>query len=128
MFGDSSAGGELGYNGFPISLNYFTALPDPNHLHDGNATIIFKSLLKKDAITKEKSLNDLVKFIDNESSGGVEDLLIISWLQMYPKLAIDDSRNVRLLAHQVQAKLLEKVGGKASASISKARFLSGSWV
>lgn len=119
MFGDSSAGGELGYNGFPISLNYFTALPDPNHLHDGNATIIFKSLLKKDAITKEKSLNDLVKFIDNESSGGVEDLLIISWLQMYPKLAIDDSRNVRLLAHQVQAKLLEKVGGKGFSKYFK---------
>ncbi|CAK7895428.1 E3 ubiquitin-protein ligase listerin [[Candida] anglica] len=109
-YGTSS--GDLGYNGFSVSLNYFTALPDPSHLQDPNATIIFKSLLKKDSITKEKSLNELLSYLDDQSTP-VDDIFTVSWIQLYPKLAMDNSRNARVLAHQVQAKLLSRLGGKA---------------
>ncbi|CUM51847.1 unnamed protein product [Debaryomyces tyrocola] len=109
------SGGDLGYNGFPVSLNYFTALPDPTILHNPNVTIIFKSLLKKDSITKEKSLNDFIQVLDDydNESVVVDDLLILSWIQLYAKLAIDNSRSVRILSHQTQSKLLGIVGGKA---------------
>lgn len=109
------SGGDLGYNGFPVSLNYFTALPDPTILHNPNVTIIFKSLLKKDSITKEKSLNDFIQVLDDYDNEPVvvDELLILSWIQLYAKLAIDNSRSVRILSHQTQSKLLGIVGGKA---------------
>ena len=68
---DGTSGGDLGYNGFPVSLNYFTALPDPTILHNPNITIIFKSLLKKDSITKEKSLNDFIQVLDDYDNESV---------------------------------------------------------
>lgn len=110
----TTSNGDLGYNGFPVSLNYFTALPDPSSLHNPNLTIIFKSLLKKDSITKEKSLNDFILLLtDLENCKLVDDLLILSWIQLYAKLAIDNSRSVRILSHQVHAKIFELTGGKA---------------
>lgn len=108
MFGE--AGGDLGYNGFPVSLNYFTALPDPGLLEPG-AAVIFKALLKKDPVTKEKALGELLGYLDAEGGDGV----VAPWLQMYPKLAIDNARAVRALAHQAQARLLDRIGGKAFA-------------
>ncbi|CAH2354607.1 E3 ubiquitin-protein ligase listerin [[Candida] railenensis] len=119
MFGESNGKGDLGYNGFPISLNYFTALPDPSLMQDANATIIFKSLSKKDAITKEKSLNDLLQYIDSSNKTSVDDNFLMAWLQIYPKLAIDNARNVRILSHQVEAKLLDTLGGKAFSKYLK---------
>lgn len=100
----------MGYNGFPVSLNYFTALPDPGMLEPG-AAIIFKALLKKDPVTKEKALGELLGYLDAEGGAGV----VAPWLQMYPKLAIDNARAVRTLAHQAQARLLDRIGGKAFA-------------
>ena len=85
MFADSS-GDDLGYNGFPVSLNYFSGLPDVSSLENSNLVVIFKSLMKKDSITKEKSLNDFSNIIDEELVK--DENLIVSWLQMYPKLAI----------------------------------------
>ncbi|KSA02047.1 uncharacterized protein AC631_02189 [Debaryomyces fabryi] len=109
------SGGDLGYNGFPVSLNYFTALPDPTILHNPNVTIIFKSLSKKDSITKEKSLNEFIQLLDDNENTSVvvDELLILSWIQLYAKLAIDNSRSVRILSHQAQSRILGIVGGKA---------------
>lgn len=116
MFADSS-GDDLGYNGFPVSLNYFSGLPDVNSLENSNVVVIFKSLMKKDSITKEKSLAEFSKLIDEESIN--DDHLIMLWLQLYPKLAIDNSRNVRILAHQIQSTILIKVGGKSFSKYLK---------
>ncbi|KAK6460236.1 hypothetical protein DFJ63DRAFT_290762 [Scheffersomyces coipomensis] len=106
--------GDLGYNGYPVYLNYFTALPDPSILSDSSLTILFKSLLKKDSITKEKSLNDLLSLLDNEALTDVfrDELTIMSWIQLYPKLAIENTKNIRSLSHQVQGKFLSTVGGR----------------
>lgn len=110
-FGNS---GDLGYNGFAVSLNYFTTIPEISSISDPNLSIIFKSLLKKDSTTKEKSLNDLSTLINDSKNSHLfkDDLVIISWIQLYPKLALDNSRNVRILCHKIQSDFLAVVGGK----------------
>lgn len=98
--------GDLGYNGFPISLNYITHLPDISTLYNSEVVVIFKSLMKRDPKTKEKALNDLLTITE------IDDPTIVAWLQVYPKLALDNSRSVRLLSHQIQGNFLKIVGGK----------------
>ena len=105
--------GDLGYNDFPVSLNYITALPDVSLIPNPDIVVIFKSLSKKDPKTKEKALQELLGVTD------VEDMTIISWIQMYPKLALDNSRVVRLLCHQIQERFLSIVGGKAFSKYLK---------
>lgn len=109
-FGFSATNGDLGYNGFPVSLSYFAAAPDPALIADANLSVIFKSLLKKNSVTKEKNLSDLVSLL--ETTSHFDETLLMCWVQLYPKLALDNSRSVRALSHQVQATLLKKVGGK----------------
>ncbi|CCE80530.1 Piso0_003649 [Millerozyma farinosa CBS 7064] len=122
---------DLGFNGFPVSLNYFTAIPDPSALEDSSIKIIFKSLLKKDTTTKEKSLVELLNVLtSNEDRKEVlGDYVFIScWIQLYAKLSIDNSKNVRILAHQIQFNLLEKLGSKVYGKYLKsgmAIWLSG---
>ena len=105
--------GDLGYNGFPVSLNYITHLPDISTLYNPEVVVIFKSLMKRDPKTKEKALNDLL------TVSAIDDSTIIAWLQMYPKLALDNSRSVRLLSHQIQANFLKIVGGKTYSKYLK---------
>lgn len=112
--------GDLGYSGFPVLLNYFTAVPDASYLRDPRASVAFKALFKKDPITREKSLGDLLRLLKEPESVQDEHFLI-SWVQAYPKLAIDTARGVRLLAHETQARVLLVVGGK-----SYGRFLKSS--
>ncbi|CAI5755512.1 unnamed protein product [Candida verbasci] len=96
---------DLGYNDFSISLNYFTSLPDISSLTDSNEVVLFKSLLKKESKTKEKALNVLL-------SSNIDESTFIAWLQLYPKLAIDNSKSVRLLSHQVHSSFLNTLGSK----------------
>lgn len=105
---------DIGQNGFPVSLNYFTALPDISGLRNPTITIVYKSLMKKDSTTKEKSLTEFVQFFNNNEyhSELKSDPVIQAWIQIYPKLAFDNSRNVRILSQNVQAKFLTLVGGK----------------
>lgn len=115
---------DIGHNGFPVSINYFTALPDPNNLllnTNAAITVIIKSLMKKDATTKEKSLAELVQLFETPqfSPDLKSDSVIQSWIQIYPKLAFDNSRAVRLLAQNVQAKFLDHVGGKGFSKYLK---------
>ncbi|CAN3353569.1 E3 ubiquitin-protein ligase listerin [Diutina catenulata] len=112
--------GELGCNGFPVSLNYFTALPDVNSLADANLAVVFKGMMKRDAITKERAVNDMVGLFKDATPGtGVfEDDAVVAWIQLYPKLAIDNARQVRGGAHQVMS-LYVSQGGKAMAKYMK---------
>lgn len=122
---------DLGFNGFPVSLNYFTAISDPSALDDSSIKIIFKSLLKKDTTTKEKSLVELLNVLTDKEDR--KDVLgdygfISCWIQLYAKLSIDNSKNVRILAHQVQFNLLQKLGLKVYGKYLKsgiAIWLSG---
>lgn len=112
FFGDSKHTG-LGTNGFEVSLNYITGIPDPNHLLCSNTLkLAFKSLLKRDASTKEKSISTLLDYITENPNELDDDLVIITWVQLYPKLAIDDSKKVRSTSHQVQSQFVHNLGKK----------------
>lgn len=108
---------ELGFNAFPVSLNYFSAVPDISSLSNPNLTILFKSLLKKDVVTKEKSANELLALLlGSESDYFIRDeAFILSWIQLYAKLSTENMKNVRVLSHRIQATILKKIGGKAFA-------------
>lgn len=109
-FGDTIHTG-LGTNGFEVSLNYITGIPDPNHLVCSNTLkLAFKSLLKRDVNTKEKSIVNLFEYIRDHPSELNDDLLIIAWVQMYPKLSLDDSKKVRSISHQIQAQFVSTLG------------------
>lgn len=109
-FGSSSETG-LGNNGFEVSLNYITGVPDPNHLLCSNTLkLAFKSLMKRDINTKEKSITHMLEYIKENPSELNDDLVIITWVQLYPKLSIDDSKKVRSLSHQIQSQFVLSLG------------------
>lgn len=119
---DDLTQGDIGFDGFPVSLNYFTAVPNLSAISNSKFAVVFKSLMKKDAITKEKSLNDLGSLIGEEKEYVIHnEAIVIAWIQLYAKLSIDNSRNIRILSHQIQAQFLGCLGGK-----SFSRFLRSS--
>lgn len=117
--------GDLGYNQFLVTLNYFSAIPDPNNIHDANVAVVFKGLAKKDAITKERALADLIELVEGMDT--FDEPLMVLWIQSYAKLAFDNSRHVRISAHTVMSSMVRR-GGKATVKYMKlfiALWLSG---
>ncbi len=104
----------LGTNGFEVSLNYITGVPDPNALQSNELQLLFRGLQKHDSITREKSIVKLSDKISHNSSIIKNDIAIISWCQMYPKLAIDESRKVRTFSHKVQSQFVSTLQRKFS--------------
>lgn len=101
----------LGTNGFEVSLNYITAIPDPNVLLCSNTLKLnFKSLLKRDPSTKEKSITSMLQYIKENPAEINEDLTVITWVQLYPKLSIDDSKKVRATSHLIQSQFVLSLG------------------
>ncbi|SSD58365.1 uncharacterized protein SCODWIG_00126 [Saccharomycodes ludwigii] len=99
----------LGNNGVKITLNYFDGIPDQSligSLTSNDIILCFKSLLKRDDTTKEKALLDLKKIIsdngDNNSNPDVHsDITLLLWTQIYAKLIVCDSKNIRVLSHEI---------------------------
>ncbi|CDK28435.1 unnamed protein product [Kuraishia capsulata CBS 1993] len=111
VFGSSST--TLGTNGFEVSLNYISGVPDPNILTcSPKVKLAFKALLKRDETTKEKSLSELLQIIDEDSTEIDDDLVVLTWVQLYPKLSLDISKRVRILSHQVQSRFVKVLGKK----------------
>ncbi|GAV29644.1 hypothetical protein PMKS-003145 [Pichia membranifaciens] len=101
----------LGTNGFEVSLNYITGIPDPKLLLCSNTLkLAFKSLLKRDSSTKEKSISAMLEYVRENPAELDDDLTIMTWVQMYPKLSIDDSKKVRSVAHQIQSQFVFTLG------------------
>lgn len=97
----------LGFNGFEVSLNFVSGVPDPNVISDSSLKLIFKSLLKRDETTKEKALNELASFTTSDNISILkDDLVLITWIQLYPKLSISENKSVRSLSHHIQCKLI----------------------
>lgn len=109
--GHSGEPGDLGYNGFLVSLFYLARI-DTECITDPNLNVIFKNLLKKNAVTREKRVAELLKLLQDDNINYKDENFIMVWLQLYPHIALDSSKTVRQVAHQVQATLLEKVGGR----------------
>lgn len=109
--GHSGEPGDIGYNGFLISLFYLARI-DVECITDAHLTVIFKNLVKKNAVTREKRLAELQILLQNDAFDFRDEHFIMVWLQLYPRVALDSSKTVRQVAHQIQATLLDKIGGR----------------
>ncbi|KAK4144495.1 uncharacterized protein C8A04DRAFT_27679 [Dichotomopilus funicola] len=111
MFPGSKKGGRgAGFGGFSSSsttLSYLTPPPDFSSVPQ-EVVVPFKNLLKKDSTTKEKALQEIVAYVQSVGSKGqmVEDQVIDIYVELYPRLSIDDSARVRELSHQLLFDLL----------------------
>ncbi|ODQ67827.1 hypothetical protein NADFUDRAFT_13106, partial [Nadsonia fulvescens var. elongata DSM 6958] len=109
----------LNSTGSDVSLSYMVGVPDPSRLASPQLVVIFKNLLKRDSITKEKALNEFLQLLNSGPQDEIMALLTdnlthYSWVQLYPKLSIDVSRQVRILSHRLQG-LIGKILGKQLA-------------
>ncbi|KAG7925217.1 hypothetical protein KL925_004694 [Ogataea polymorpha] len=111
-FGSFGQSQGLGSNGYEVSLNYITGVPDPNLLSSAKLKLVFKALLKRDDTTREKAIVDLYSIVDSNGAELQDELVLISWCQLYAKLSTDNSKKVRLTAHQIQSKLVALLGKK----------------
>ena len=58
--------------------------PDLSSISDANVVVSFKNLLKKDATTKAKALDDLVAYVEAhpyEQDGGAEEAVLEAWVR-----------------------------------------------
>ncbi|GAV55232.1 hypothetical protein ZYGR_0AS05560 [Zygosaccharomyces rouxii] len=102
----------LGHNGVKISLNYFDGIPEPsllNALESNELKLIFKSLLKRDETTKERACTDLLKLLqdfENNEYFFDSDIFTLCWSQVYAKLLMSESKNIRSQSHQITTSLI----------------------
>ena len=102
----------IGNNGTNISFNYFDALPDNSllsNIKDANLLLNIKQLFKKDDTTKEKALNKILELLNSNTDLIKEDINILVWSMIYPKLVISGSKNVTILANEVATVILKYV-------------------
>lgn len=122
-----------GFGGFETArsrsgLAYLTERPDLADIADANAVVLFKNLFKKDSVTKARALEDLVAYAQahpNEDGGGVEEAILDAWVQCYPRLAVDNERKVRELAHALQLALLQSARRRMERLLPR---VAGAWL
>lgn len=110
------------------TLSYLAEIPDLSSISDPNVVVCFKNLLKKDGTTKAKGLEDLRAYVQAhpyELDGGVEETILEAWVNLYPRLSIDNSRRVRELSHNLQFELLRSARKRMEKFIPK---IVGSWL
>lgn len=109
-------------------LSYLADPPDFSSLSDPNIVVSFKNLLKKDNFTRSKALADLVQYTQtrpHEQDGGVEDAVLETWVQLYPRISIDNDRRTRELSHTLQFELLKSTRKRMERNIPK---IAGAWL
>lgn len=85
-FGAGSGAGSFGRFGAPdggTPLSYLTEPPSFSAITDPHVVVSFKSVLKKDATTKAKGLEELVALVQAhpfEQDGGVEEAVLDVWV------------------------------------------------
>lgn len=108
---ETNSPGELGYNDFPVSLFYLAAV-NVEAITDHSVGIVFKNMNKKNSVTREKGLVEFLKLIETDAFDINDYNVLVCWLQIFPRMAIDASKAVRTLAIQVQSSFVEKFGAK----------------
>ncbi|KAI0186040.1 hypothetical protein EV127DRAFT_514722 [Xylaria flabelliformis] len=111
-----------------INLSYLAEPPNFSSVSDANVVISLKNLQKKDATTKAKALEDLLAHVQAhpyEQDGGVEDPILDVWVQLYPRVSIDNSRRVRELSHTVQFELMRSARKRMEKNVPK---IVGPWL
>ncbi|RDW79552.1 hypothetical protein BP6252_04190 [Coleophoma cylindrospora] len=129
----AAVGGAAGFGGFgsaatASTLSYLTEPPNLALISDPNVVVSFKNLLKKDSATKKRGLEELRGFISSQASGestGIEEPILEAWVQLYPRIAIDNDRSVRELSHDVQSQLVQSLQKKIMKYLPR---LVGPWL
>ncbi|GAB1319691.1 E3 ubiquitin-protein ligase listerin [Madurella fahalii] len=103
-------GGFSGFGGFATSsttLSYLTPPPDYSAIPQ-EVVVPFKNLAKKASATKEKALQDILVYLQSLPSDAqaLDESVIDAYVELYPRLSIDDSARVRELSHQLLFHLL----------------------
>lgn len=109
--------------GNEVTFSYFNGLPDPGNIADSRLVVVFKSLLKRDSTTKERALTEFSSILAEPIP--IADDVHWAWTQIYPKLSIDASRSVRVLAHRVQGKLGILLGKRFAKNL---KYGVGPWI
>jgi E3 ubiquitin-protein ligase listerin len=102
----------IGNNGVSISFNYFDSLPDNSllsNIKDPNLLLNIKQLFKKDDTTKEKALNKILEMISMNPSFITDDINLLVWSMIYPKLIVSGSKNVTTLANEITTIIIKHV-------------------
>ncbi|KAI1639300.1 hypothetical protein F4809DRAFT_158751 [Biscogniauxia mediterranea] len=110
------------------NLSYLAEPPDFTSISDANVVVALKNLQKKDATTKSKALEELVAYVQahpHEKDGGTEEPVLEAWVQLYPRISIDNSRRVRELSHILQFELMKSARKRMEKRIPK---IVGSWL
>ncbi|QFZ28744.1 putative E3 ubiquitin-protein ligase listerin [Clavispora lusitaniae] len=115
--------GDLGYNGFVVSLFYLAPV-EVEQIRDPHVVITLKGLTKKNAVTKEKRLAEFLRMLSEGQMDVHDTFILMCWLQLYPRMAIDSSKAVRQLAHQIQATYMDRIGGKEFSKYLKSSIAS----
>lgn len=98
-------------------------MPDPASIADSKLVVVFKSLLKRDSTTKERALTEFTSILTEPIP--IADDVHWAWTQIYPKLSIDASRSVRVLAHRVQGRLGILLGKRSAKNL---KYGVGPWI
>ncbi|KAI0478868.1 hypothetical protein GGR56DRAFT_632310 [Xylariaceae sp. FL0804] len=126
-FGSSSLGG-FSTAASGTNLSYLAEPPDFSSISDANIVVALKNLLKKDATTKAKALEELVAYAQThpyDDNGGPEEPVLEAWVQLYPRVSIDNSRRVRELSHALQFELMKSARKRMEKRVPK---IVGSWL
>ncbi|KAB8292386.1 hypothetical protein EYC80_008122 [Monilinia laxa] len=123
----ATAGFGFGFSTTSTRLSYLTEPSNLSSISDANVVVSFKNLSKKDGTTKSKALEDLRTFIQTQPNeqGGAEEAILEAWVNVYPRVAIDNSRRVRELSHSIQYELLKSARKRMEKYIPK---IVGSWL
>ncbi|KAI4866857.1 hypothetical protein F4820DRAFT_239123 [Hypoxylon rubiginosum] len=109
-------------------LSYLAEPPDLSSVSDANVVVSLKNLQKKDATTKAKALEELVTYVQAhpyEQDGGTEEPILEAWVQIYPRISIDNSRRVRELTHILQFESMKSARKRMERRVPK---IVGSWL
>ncbi|EAW07440.1 ubiquitin-protein ligase RKR1 [Aspergillus clavatus NRRL 1] len=111
----------------PSSLTYVTEPPDLSRIADAQLAISFKNFLKKDEVTRIRSLDEIKDFVSKvESRGGtLDEGFLDAWIKIYPRASIDLSRRVRQTAHSVQGSIAYLIGKRIAPFLPK---VVGAWL
>ncbi|KAH9908547.1 hypothetical protein F4778DRAFT_717592 [Xylariomycetidae sp. FL2044] len=110
------------------NLSYLAEPPDFTSISDANVVVALKNLHKKDATTKAKGLDELLAYVQahpHEQDGGAEEPILEAWVQLYPRISIDNSRRVRELSHALQFELMKSARKRMEKRVPK---IVGSWL
>lgn len=95
-----------------VSYSYLSGVPDVRTLSDPQVTIIFKNLLKKDAVTRDRALTEFIDFTSSDQE--IDDETHLAFIQIYAKFSIDVLPSIRQKTHTALKSLYSALGKRTT--------------